>query len=130
MGIKVNLSHLSDNPHYTHEDKQRLANKMRRNPTLGEAAMRDALRKHLKVRFRSQIILHGWIVDFWNERHRLVIEVDGGSHYGREEEDAFRDETLLENGITTLRFTDVETIYFFTEKVLPKIEAALQTSRV
>ena len=40
----------------------------------------------------------------------LIIEVDGSSHEGREEEDALRDKILSEMGFTILRFTNLDVL--------------------
>lgn len=51
-----------------------------------------------------------FIVDFYCSRLRLVIEVDGDSHYSEEASarDAQRDEALRSLGLTVLRFTNLD----------------------
>ncbi len=54
------------------------------------AARRDGL----GVRFRSQVVIGRFIVDFYCPARRLVVEVDGGVHDARGVADAERDRTL------------------------------------
>lgn len=60
-------------------------------------------RKQLGVKFRREVVLFGWIVDFYCPKKKLAIEIDGSSHKKRKKEDAFRDKTLAGHGITTIR---------------------------
>lgn len=43
------------------------------------------------------------IADFYCTEYRIAIEVDGGSHIGKEQKDAERDAMLRSNGINILR---------------------------
>jgi very-short-patch-repair endonuclease len=53
---------------------------MRAFPTRSEALLWQALRGHqLGVRFRRQVVLHTFIVDFLAPSVGLVVEVDGGA---------------------------------------------------
>ena len=52
----------------------------------------------------ATFVILGYIADFYCASCRLVIEVDGGSHADRRQEDALRDTALLEKGFRTLRF--------------------------
>jgi very-short-patch-repair endonuclease len=44
--------------------------------------------------FRRQLVIGEHIVDFACTKVRLVVEVDGASHHGRERHDRARDRTL------------------------------------
>jgi very-short-patch-repair endonuclease len=69
---------------------------MRRNPTPSEHALWLALRdSKLGVKFRRQHVLAPFIVDFYAASLRLVIEVDGSVHEGREARDASRTAKLV-----------------------------------
>ena len=84
-------------------------------------------RKQLKGhQFYRQKIIGDYIVDFYCPGARLVIEVDGGQHYGPEEmaKDCVRDEYLREQGLEVLRFSDRE-VLVECESVLEKIYANL-----
>ncbi len=80
-------------------------------------------RKQLKgYQFYRQKIIGDYIVDFYCPRARLVVEVDGGQHYGPEEmaKDRVRDKCLREQGLEVLRFSDRE-VLVERESVLEKI---------
>ena len=88
------------------------ARAMRRKPTKAEAAMWELLRaQQLGVVFWRQVVLLGWIVDFWCPAARLIIEVDGSSHKGRGRYDARRSNVLWEE-------LDAQTVRFTNEEVL------------
>jgi very-short-patch-repair endonuclease len=57
---------------------------------------------------------------------RLVIEVDGGQHYGDEgrEKDKKRDDYMMKSGITVLRFSDRE-VLGHSDAVLERIWSRL-----
>ena len=55
------------------------------------------------MKFRRQVILANVIVDFFAPEAKLAVEVDGGSHRGREAHDAQRDAYLAHHGVRTLR---------------------------
>ncbi|HNU85625.1 MAG: endonuclease domain-containing protein [Pseudomonadota bacterium] len=80
-------------------------------------------RKQLKgYQFYRQKIIGDYIVDFYCPGARLVVEVDGGQHYGLEEmaKDRVRDKYLREQGLEVLRFSDRE-VLIECESVLEKI---------
>jgi len=84
-------------------------------------------RKQLKgYQFCRQKIVGGYIVDFYCPGARLIVEVDGGQHYGPEEmaKDRVRDRYLQEQGLKVLRFSDRE-VLVERESVLEKIYANL-----
>ena len=55
------------------------------------------------IHWRRQHPIGPYIADFACVAAKLVVELDGNSHEGRETEDANRDEALLELGWRTLR---------------------------
>jgi very-short-patch-repair endonuclease len=84
-------------------------------------------RKQLKGhQFYRQKIIGDYIVDFYCPGARLIIEVDGGQHYGPEEmaKDRMRDKHLREQGFEVLRFLDRE-VLVERESVLEKIYTSL-----
>ena len=84
-------------------------------------------RKQLKgYQFYRQKIVGDYIVDFYCPGARLIIEVDGGQHYGPDEmaKDRVRDQYLREQGLEVLRFSDRE-VLVERESVLEKIYAIL-----
>jgi very-short-patch-repair endonuclease len=58
--------------------------------------------------FNRQKPLGNFIADFYCKPLKLVIEVDGSSHEGREEYDRDRDIELQKLRLTILRFPDLE----------------------
>ena len=76
----------------------------RRHPTPSERILWEALRgRRLGVKFRRQVILANTVVDLFAPEVRLAVEVDGGSHRGREAYDPQRDAYLAHHGVRTLR---------------------------
>ena len=59
-------------------------------------------------KFRRQVPLGSYIVDFACLEARLVVEIDGGQHGG--ERDAQRDRWLSEQGFAVLRFWNNEVV--------------------
>lgn len=95
----------------TDERRRGYAQAMREHPTDAERALQQALwRQH--VRPRRQAILSGYIVDFYFPRARLVIEVDGYSHFtskGRSA-DRVRTRVLSSKGYTIMRFPNSQVL--------------------
>ncbi len=82
-------------------------------PTVSEMMLWDALRdrKLGGVKFRCQVVIGPFVVDFCASLHRLIIEVDGGIHATQREHDAERQRILEAMGYRVLRLsaTEVET---------------------
>jgi very-short-patch-repair endonuclease len=55
-------------------------------------------------RFRRQVELGRFILDFYCANPKVAIEVDGQAHAFRKHKDASRDEWLNDQGILVLRF--------------------------
>ena len=58
--------------------------------------------------FNRQKPLGRFIADFYCKPLKLVVEVDGSSHEGREEYDRDRDFELRKLELTVLRFSDLD----------------------
>ena len=56
--------------------------------------------------FHRQKPIDEYVVDFYCPRLKLVLEIDGDSHEGKEEEDKIRQERLELLGLTVMRFWD------------------------
>ena len=56
------------------------------------------------VKFRRQVPIGPYIVDFASRSARVIVEADGGQHADMEEEDLRRTEFLEARGYTVLRF--------------------------
>jgi very-short-patch-repair endonuclease len=80
------------------------AHRMRCRPSEPELVLWRALRcSQLGVRFRRQVVLQGYIVDFFAEAQRLVVEVDGAQHALRCNADKRRDRALAALGLRVVR---------------------------
>ena len=66
----------------------------------------DLRKGQLGVRFRRQVAIGPYIVDFACLPLRLIVEVDGSQHRG--EYDRLRDEWLQYRGFAVLRFWNYE----------------------
>nr|WP_277346291.1 DUF559 domain-containing protein [Novosphingobium sp. ERW19] len=85
------------------------ARKMRREPTEAEAVMWRLLKEQFGGwRFRRQVPLAYAICDFASHQARLVVEIDGGQHGGKD--DARRDAMIAREGYRVLRFWNNEVL--------------------
>jgi len=101
-----------------------LARKLRNNSTLSEILLWEELkqRKMLGYRFLRQKPVGEYIVDFFCNKLKLVIEIDGDSHdENNYENDMTRQNWLESIGLTVLRFDDLE-VKKDMENVLMAIE--------
>ena len=95
------------------------AHRMRLAPSEPERVLWLALRaSQLGVRFRRQVVLHRYIVDFFAPSARLVVEVDGAHHAHQRGADARRDRALAAVGLRVLRLS--------ASLVLDNLTAAVQ----
>jgi very-short-patch-repair endonuclease len=80
---------------------------LRRSLTISEARVWSAIKnKALGVRFRRQVPIGPWIVDFACLNPKLVVEIDDESHLHRAE--IRRTRYLERMGFTVLRFWNVD----------------------
>ncbi len=91
---------------------QEAARALRQTETLAEDVLWEALRgRRLNgLRFRRQHAVGRFVLDFFCSRHKLAIEVDGGVHDGRAEQDAWRTDYLATYGYRVLRVTNDEVL--------------------
>ena len=66
--------------------------------------------KKLGVKFTRQKPIDRFIIDFYCSELSLAIEVDGGYHNNRKDNDDLRDKFLKCCGITTIRVSDKDVI--------------------
>ena len=84
---------------------------MRFSPTRGEEHLWRALSgSKTGFAFRRQLVIGNHIADFACTKVRLVVEVDGSAHDGRERHDAARDRTLSALGWHVLRVTEHDVV--------------------
>ena len=80
------------------------AQRMRSAPSEPERVLWQSLRSsQLGVRFRRQVVVQDYIVDFFAPEARLVVEVDGAQHTRRRAADKRRDRALEAAGLRVLR---------------------------
>jgi very-short-patch-repair endonuclease len=62
----------------------------------------------LRFRFKPQVVMFGYIIDFFCPEMLLGVEVDGPTHEGREGYDIHRTKVLMDHGIEIVRFMNSE----------------------
>ena len=77
------------------------------------------------VTFRRQHAIGPYVADFCAPRHKLIVEVDGGQHAERREQDAERTAFLASEGYRVLRFWNQDVLHNI-EGVTAVIVEALQ----
>jgi very-short-patch-repair endonuclease len=87
-----------------------LARKLRKESTDAERVLWKYLRAHRMAgfKFKRQVLIEPYIVDFACLEARLIIEADGGQHLLKIEEDSARTEFLESLGYEVMRFWNNE----------------------
>ncbi|MEJ7932870.1 endonuclease domain-containing protein [Sphingobium sp. AN558] len=100
---------------------------MRANPTPAERILWLALRANRfeNRQFTRQTIIAPYIVDFASKSARLVIEIDGDTHFAEDRYDAQRTEFLESLGYKVVRFANHDVMRNL-EGVLSEIARALR----
>ncbi|MDP7069344.1 MAG: endonuclease domain-containing protein [Candidatus Peribacteraceae bacterium] len=92
------------------KEKRDFARHLRTRQTNGERALWRKIRakRFHGIKFRRQVPIGPYIVDFLYIQKKLIIEIDGDSHYepGAKEKDAIREAYLREKGFNLLRFSN------------------------
>ncbi len=81
-------------------------------------------REQTGVRFLRQRPIDRFIVDFFAPRLKLIIEIDGNSHFNKPEYDYYRQKRLESLGYKLIRFTEGEVLNQI-EKVDSEIRNAI-----
>lgn len=87
------------------------ARKLRKNPTPAEIRFWKIIESlRARYHFRKQVQMGSYVVDFASHKARLVVEIDGETHYVGEgpARDQARDAALAERGYRVLRFTNAD----------------------
>ena len=105
-----------------------LARNLRKQATDAELRLWQHLRgrRMAGYKFRRQITIEPYIVDFVCLEARLIIEADGGQHMDQMEEDQKRTAYLEKKGYKVMRFWNNE-ILNQTDDVLEQIHRYLTT---
>lgn len=111
------------------EEKLSDARQLRQKMTLAEKELWQQLRnrKLEGYKFRRQQIVQGFIADFYCEKAKLALEIDGGIHLekGQIEIDIHREKVFSDRGIKTLRIQNNDVIDDLAS-TLSKIKQACQ----
>lgn len=109
-------------------DRTERRRELRKNLTGPEQLLWAKLRAgQLGVKFRRQHSIGPYIADFYAAEVRLIIELDGDSHYANttaRKHDTVRDQYLRNLGIETLRFSN-EDVMRNLEGVLTQIQTVI-----
>jgi very-short-patch-repair endonuclease len=105
----------------------KFAKMLRSNQTCEEQKLWQILRgsRLMNFKFRRQVPIDDFIVDFICFEQKLIIEIDGGQHFGSEK-DVLRDAKLKALGFRVLRFWNNEITSNF-DSVMAVILQQLQT---
>jgi very-short-patch-repair endonuclease len=98
-------------PPYDRNLKQK-SRELRNNATPAEQKLWNVFLRNHRLRFsRQKPILH-FIADFYCSKAKLVIEVDGESHFAEDAKlyDEGRTLALEEHGVCVLRFTNTDVL--------------------
>ncbi len=92
---------------YNNNLKQR-SRDLRNNSTLSEVLLWNQLKSRLLrgYQFSRQKPIGQFIVDFYSSKLKLVVEIDGESHAGKETHDLERRQYLESLGLNVLQFSD------------------------
>jgi error-prone DNA polymerase len=111
-------------PHAHVSDEERgTAKRLRRDPTKAEALIWRELRAHRLdgLGFRRQVPMGRFVADFVCHAAKVVVELDGEAHRGREARDLEREAWFQSRGYRTLRFGN-EDVLTKPEKTLAEIK--------
>tara|TARA_A100000171_G_scaffold2769_1_gene2471 strand:- start:3656 stop:4036 length:381 start_codon:yes stop_codon:yes gene_type:complete len=99
---------------YYNKKLKPLARELRKHGTPGEAILwAHVLRakRFYGLQFNRQFAIENYIVDFICRKERLIIELDGRSHDGKQDQDRTRDLRLNELGYKVVRIAEVDVKY-------------------
>ena len=90
------------------EQRRKLRKTQTREELIFWAHVKD--RRFHKYKFKRQYSIGNYIVDFYCSELKLVVEIDGGQHYEKEniEYDLQRTKYFDDFGIRVIRYTNIE----------------------
>ena len=83
-------------------------------------------RRRCRFKFRRQHPIGPYTADFWCAGARVVVELDGISHFERKRQDRRHDEWMTANGIEVLRFKNWQ-VYEELDGVMMRIEVVCES---
>jgi len=88
------------------------AKRLRTGQTDAEKVLWNALRNRQfsNAKFKRQVPISPYIVDFYCHSAKLIVEVDGGQHAERIQQDHTRTQFLERHGATVLSFNNLEVL--------------------
>lgn len=113
---------------------RKFAIQLRANTTESENKLWDYLKtKPNGLKFRRQHTFNLYILDFYCHKLRLAIEIDGGYHFTRQQQEKDRDKTLeiSKYNVDVIRFTNIDVIDDYPNiihKIDSEINQRLKTS--
>lgn len=106
---------------FNQKDKKATRQHLRSTVSVIERILWSKIRnQQLGVKFRRQHGIGKYIVDFYCPDFKLVVELDGDSHYqeGAQEYDQVRDDFMRQHDLRILRFTNIEVMNNLDDVVL------------
>ena len=97
------------------QNLKKYAQELRKGQTKEEAQLWYQFLSRYPCRFRRQYVIGNYIADFYCHKARLVVELDGSQHYEPDEaeKDRVRTACLESQGITVLRFSNLDVLRCF-----------------
>ena len=91
-------------------DKTEFARQLRKDQTKAEAKLWKEVRNRqfFGLKYKRQVPINKYIVDFCCENEKLIVELDGDQHAEARKYDATRTEVLEDLGYRVLRFWNGE----------------------
>lgn len=118
--------------------KSSLPKVLRQQPTVPEVRFWRLIHliRQTGWHFRKQAPIGRYVVDFVCHRARLIVEIDGDSHYSDDglDSDAARTGFLIREGYRVLRFTNLdvmengEAVYLAVAQALDEVGSTLSRS--
>ncbi|MBN9437856.1 MAG: DUF559 domain-containing protein [Bosea sp.] len=108
-------------------EQRSFARRLRRHATPAEEVAWELLRNRRLdgLRFRRQVPLLGYTVDFICIERRLIVELDGVQHDHEQDYDTARTQEIERHGFTVLRFANRQ-VLDDRDAVVEAIRAALR----
>ncbi len=101
----------------TKEKLNQYAKEMRKQMTPWEGKLWFMFLKNYRFKFKRQVVIYKYIVDFSCNAAKLIVELDGGGHYNPESQkyDTERTRFLEQNGYSVIRILNSDIDKNFSE---------------